>query len=119
MRAIVCSTAARAARKSGPPRRIPRARRRPAQVWRDRLASPSGEPCRRSLQIFTAGKAALCRGNPVFLPGIDGNRRAESPRKSLEAGFCNVVVVGAIERLDMQGDARIHRKSLKKLAHEI
>src|SRR5262245_48232207 len=56
------------------------------------------------------------------LPGrarIDRDRGAQRARQSLEARFRDVVVVAAVQRLDMQRDACIHREGLEPLLHQL
>src|SRR5215467_13858058 len=66
-----------------------------------------------------AAEQPLGRGDFVCGTLVDGNCQPQSPRQTLEAGFRDVVVVGAVERLDMQGDAGIRRERLKPLLHQL
>jgi hypothetical protein len=50
---------------------------------------------------------------------IDGDAGAKRAGKPLEARLGDVMIVLAVERLDVQGDAGVHRESLEELAHEL
>ena len=65
-----------------------------------------------------AYKRALGRGHPRGLPRIDRKRRAKRARNPLEAGFGDVMAVQAVQRLDMQRQAAVHRERLEELAHQ-
>ena len=71
---------------------------------RDRLSPPS---------------VPLVEGTSLAGARIDRHRRAQRPRQALEAGFGDVVVVGAVERLDMQRHAGIHGEGLEPLLHQL
>jgi hypothetical protein len=44
---------------------------------------------------------------------------AERPREPLEAALGDMVGIVAVERLDMQRDARVHGEGLEELAHQL
>src|SRR5581483_3226511 len=63
-------------------------------------------------------EASLGRRHASRLPRVDRDCAAECAGERLEAGFGNVVVVAAVEVLDMQRDAGIGRQRLKELAEQ-
>src|SRR6478672_3249393 len=67
----------------------------------------------------SAAERTLSRRDFVGSTRIDGERRTQSPRQSLETGFGNMMVVGAIERGDMQRHAAVHGECLEPFLHQL
>ena len=51
-------------------------------------------------------------------PRIDGDRRPQRPRQTFEARFGNMMVVGAIERGDVQRHRGVHGEGLEPFLHQ-
>src|SRR6185312_5750582 len=68
-----------------------------------------------------ASPAQRAFGGRHFVLGarIDRQRRAQRARQSLEARLGDVVIIRAVQRLDVQGDAGIHGEGLKPLLHQL
>src|ERR1700722_4565316 len=66
-----------------------------------------------------ASERAFGGGYPGGLSGIDSKRRAKRPRNALEAGFGDMMAVGAVNRLDMQRQARVDGERLEELAPQL
>jgi hypothetical protein len=62
---------------------------------------------------------AFGRRNPFGLARIDRNRRPERPRDALEAGFGDVMAVGAVQGLYMQSEPSVCGQRLKEFAHQL
>ena len=56
---------------------------------------------------------ALGGGDAGLLARVDGDRRLQHPRQRLEAGLGDMVVVAAVEVLDMERDAGVLRQRLE------
>src|SRR5262245_9698408 len=68
---------------------------------------------------FSAAERPFGRGHLVGRTRIDRDRRAQRPRQALEAGFDDVMIVGAVKRGDVQRHAAVHREVLEPLLHEL
>src|SRR5260370_14688913 len=69
--------------------------------------------------MASALEGALGRGNAFGLAWIDRDLAFKRPRNPLEAGFGDVVAVGAVERLDVQREPGVAGESLEELAHKL
>src|SRR5258705_6521552 len=66
-----------------------------------------------------AAEGAFGRRHLALRALVDRARGAQRPRQPLEARLRDVVIVRAIERLDMQRDAGIHREGVKPLLDQL
>src|SRR5262245_42527692 len=125
------ATADAAASTTAPARRprtrTRRARRRSARDWaRIRALSAAARTrCRWtwfiafSLAGTSAAERTLGRRNFVGRTRIDRDRGAQSARQALEAGLGDMVVVGAVERRDVQRHPAVRRERLEPLLHQL
>src|SRR6202030_1172026 len=71
-------------------------------------------PCGKA----SAAERALGRWDLVRGVRIDCDRGTQSPRQSFEAGFGDMMIVAAVERRHMQGQAAVYGESLEPFAHQ-
>src|SRR5438270_10022415 len=66
----------------------------------------------------SAAERALGRWDLVRGVRVDRNRGPQRARQSLEAGFGDMMIIAAVERHHMQGQAAVHGESLEPFAHQ-
>src|SRR6185312_17290964 len=82
-------------------------------------ASLKGWATPTALRVPPASERALGRGDRILLARIDLGGFAQRPGHGLEGAFGDVVIVVAVEILDVEGDAGVCRKRLEELAEEL
>src|SRR5438552_1194457 len=75
-------------------------------------------PCYERSTAPSALERAFGRRDTVLLVRVDLDRGTQRSGQSLEAGFSDVVVVVAIERLDVESRAGIHGECMKPFARQ-
>ena len=65
-----------------------------------------------------SGQRTLRRGNAARLAGIDLGRGAQHTRDGLEARLRDMMVVGAVDVLDMQRDAGVLGERVEEFTHQ-
>src|SRR5437763_511954 len=75
-------------------------------------------PCYERSTAPSVLERAFGRRDTILLVRIDLDRGAQCSGQSLEAGFSDVVIVVAIERLDMESRAGIHGECMKPFARQ-
>src|SRR5687767_4570559 len=70
-------------------------------------------------ELSLSAQRTFRRRNLVCRAWIDCGRDPERARQTLEAGFGNMMIVGAVKRGHMQRDAGVHGERLKPLLHQL
>src|SRR5262249_59578320 len=110
-----------------PRTRSRRARRRSARDWAPIRVPSAGARTRCrwtwfiafSLAGTSAAERTLGRRNFVGRAWIDRDRDPQRARQALEAGLGDMVVVGAVERRDVQRHPAVGRGRLEPLLHPL
>ncbi len=72
----------------------------------------------RTIVLALPAKRAFGRGYFAGGTRVDAQGRSQGARERFEARLGNMMVIGAVERFDMQCNTGIHGTSLKPLLHQ-
>src|SRR6185295_5016995 len=104
--------------------RNPGGRRRP-QARAASTATGSRPPRRGGLActqthptLVSDAQGPFGGGDAPDLPGVDRHRGTECAGQALETGFCNMVVVVAVERLDVKRQAAVLGEGLEEFTEQ-